>query len=115
MSFITKNFNVDQGSTFTFSIIWKDGSDAPIDVTGYSAKMQARDSQGGKILAFTLTHTDGIVVGGSNGTISVTISPDRTNKLIFPKTFYDILITSPSGVKTRILEGVITPNRAVTV
>lgn len=115
MPFVTKNFNIDEGATFTFSIVWKDSSEAPINITGYSAKMQARDKAGGKQLCFTLTHTDGIAIDGPNGKVSVTITPERTSKLIFPKSYYDILLTSPSGTKTRILEGTLTLSKAVTV
>jgi len=43
MPFLTKNFNVDEGATLTFTIFWKDPNDVPINITGYTAKMQARD------------------------------------------------------------------------
>lgn len=116
MPFVTKNFTVDQGATFTFDIIWKDSNDQVIDLTGYSAKMQVRDQAGGKQLAFTLTHTDGIAINGPLGKLVVTISAERTNKMIYPKSYYDILLTAPDNVtKTRILEGTLTLNRAVTV
>lgn len=116
MPFVTKNFVIDQGATHTFDIIWKDSNDQVIDLTGYSAKMQVRDQAGGKQLAFTLTHVDGITINGPLGKLTITINADRTNKLIYPKSYYDILLTAPDGVtKTRILEGTFTLNRAVTV
>ncbi len=115
MPFLTKNFNVDQGATLEFSIVWKDANGALIDLTGYSAKMQARDKAGGKILCFTLTQTDGIAINGPQGKFTVTITPERTNRLVYPKSHYDILLTSPSGKKTRILEGTLTLSRSVTV
>ena len=92
MPFVTKNFSVDQGATYTFDVVWNDSAGQPINLTGYSAKMQVRDQAGGKQLAFTLTHTDGISINGPLGKITVTISADRTNKLIYPKSFYDILL-----------------------
>lgn len=116
MPFVTKNFNVDQGATMTFDVVWKDSNNQVIDLTGYAAKMQARNEAGGKQLCFTLTHTDGISINGPEGKITVTISAERTNKLISPKSYYDILLTAPDGItKTRILEGTLTLNRAVTV
>lgn len=116
MPFVTKNFNIDQGATFTFDIVWKDSNNAVIDLTGYSAKMQARDQAGGKQLCFTLTHTDGISINGPEGKVTVTISAERTNKLVYPKSYYDILLTAPDNItKTRILEGTLSLNRAVTV
>jgi hypothetical protein len=116
MPFVTKNFSVDQGATYTFDVVWNDSNGQPINLTGYSAKMQVRDQAGGKQLAFTLTHVDGIAINGPLGKITVTISAERTNKLIYPKSFYDILLTAPDSItKTRILEGTLTLSRAVTV
>jgi hypothetical protein len=116
MPFLTKNFNVDEGATLNFTIFWKDPNDVPINITGYTAKMQARDKQGGKILCFTLTHIDGISINGPLGRISVTVSAERTTKLVYPKSFYDLVLTAPDGVtKTRILEGTLSVSKAVTV
>jgi hypothetical protein len=116
MPFLTKNFNVDEGATTKFTIFWKNPTGNPIDITGYSAKMQARDKQGGKILCFTLTSTDGIVIDGISGKISVTISAPRSSKLVYPKSFYDLVLTAPDQItKTRILEGTLSISKAVTV
>ena len=57
MPFVTKNFSVDQGATYTFDVVWNDSAGQPINLTGYSAKMQVRDTKGGSKLSFTLTST----------------------------------------------------------
>ena len=41
-----KNFEVDQGSTFTFEIQYLDEDGDPIQLHYHTAKMQVRDTQG---------------------------------------------------------------------
>jgi hypothetical protein len=111
----TKNFEVDQGATFSFQIEYLDSNDNPIDLTGSTAKMQIRDTKGGKQLVTTLStpSSNGINIAGNM--ITVTIPANATNKLIFPKSAYDILVTDTNGNKIRILEGFLTLDRSVTV
>ncbi len=112
----TKNWEVDQNTTFSFSVEYKDPAGDPISLLGTNAKMQVRDMKGGSKLAFTLTNpTGGIVVDGANGKITVTMTPAQTNKLFYPKSSYDIMITDSNGNKTKLVEGFITLSRSVTV
>lgn len=110
-----KNFDVDQGATFTFQVEYLDSTNAPIDLTGSTAKMQIRDTKGGKQLIATLTtpSTNGISIVGNK--VNVTVPASATNKLIFPKSAYDILVTDTNGNKIRLLEGFLTLDRSVTV
>jgi hypothetical protein len=110
-----KNFEVDQNATFNFEVQYLDEDETPIQLNFHTAKMQVRDSKGGKKLAFTLTDTDGITIIPSTGTLSISISADRTNKMFYPTSAYDLVIVDQSQNKTRLLEGFMTLNRAVTV
>jgi len=111
----TKNFKIDQDSTFAFEVEYLNDDDTPIDLTGYTAKLQVRDQKGGKKLAFTLTHNDGINIMGNTGKMTISFSNVRTNKLFYPQSSYDLVITDLTGNKTRILEGFLILNRAVTI
>jgi hypothetical protein len=76
-----KNFEVDQNATFIFVVEYKDENENAIDLTGASAKMQVRDVKGGTKLAVTLTSpSGGIVISGSLGKLTVTLTPTQTNK-----------------------------------
>ena len=110
-----KNFEVDQGATFSFQIEYLDSNDSPINLTGSTAKMQVRDTKGGKQLVATLStpSSNGINVDGNM--ITVTMPAASTNKLIFPKSAYDIVVTDTNGNKIRILEGFLTLSRSVTI
>ena len=110
-----KNFEVDQNSTFTFEVEYLDEDLAAIQLNFHTAKLQVRDTQGGKKLAFTLTETDGIVISPTLGKLQISISADRTNKMFYPKSAYDLVLIDPSVNKTRLLEGYMTLNRSVTI
>jgi hypothetical protein len=110
-----KNFQVDENATFTFEIQYLDEDNDPIQLNHHTAKMQVRDTQGGKKLAFTLTEQDGITITPSLGKLSISISAERTKKLFYPKSAYDLVLIDPSVNVTRLLEGYLTLNRAVTL
>ena len=111
-----KNFEVDQNATFTFVIEYKDDEGDPIDLTGSTAKMQVRDTKGGSKLAFTLTSpSGGITIDGPNGKITCKITPTQTNKLFYPKSSYDLMLTDSNGNKIKMVEGFMTLSRSVTI
>ncbi len=111
-----KNFEVDQNTTFMFTIDYKDNNGDPIDLTDCAVKMQVRDTKGGSKLAFTLTSpAGGINIDESLGKITIKMTPTQTNKLFFPKSSYDIMLTDSNLNKTKILEGFLTLSRSVTV
>lgn len=114
---VTKNFEVDQNATFTFEVQYTlDDEITPIDITGASAKMQVRDTQGGSKLAFTLTSpSGGIGIDGPTGTLSIKMTPTQTNKLFYPKSAYDIMMIDSNGNKIKLLEGFMTLSRSVTI
>jgi len=45
-----KNWEVDQNTTFSFIVEYKDPNDIPISLVGATAKMQVRDTKGGSKL-----------------------------------------------------------------
>lgn len=111
-----KNFEVDQNATFSFVVEYKDENENAIDLTGASAKMQVRDVKGGTKLAVTLTSpSGGIVINGSLGKVTVTLTPTQTNKLFYPKSVYDIMVVDSNANKIKLLEGFITLSRSVTI
>ena len=111
-----KNFEVDQNTTFTFIVEYKDSNDLPIDITGSTAKLQVRDTKGGTKLAFTLTSpSGGITIDGPNGKVTCKMTPTQTNKLFYPKSSYDLMITDTNLNKTKLLEGFLTLSRSVTI
>lgn len=114
---VTKNFEVDQNTTFSFQVQYTEEDEVtPINLTGATAKMQVRDTKGGSKLAFTLTSpSGGITINGSTGTLNIKMTPTQTNKLFYPKSSYDIMVVDSSGNKIKLLEGFLTLSRSVTI
>jgi len=111
-----KNFEVDQNATFTFIVEYKDNTGAAINLTGASAKLQVRDTKGGTKLAFTLTSpSGGITIDAPNGKLTVRMTPTQTNKLFYPKSSYDLMLTDSNSIKTKLVEGFLTLSRSVTI
>jgi len=111
-----KNFEVDQNATFSFIVEYKDNNGLPIDLTGSTAKMQVRDTKGGSKLAFSLTSpAGGIVITPLLGKVTIKMTPTQTNKLFYPKSSYDIMVTDSNANKIKLLEGFITLSRSVTI
>src|SRR5512139_3193680 len=75
------NPNCRQGETFVRVITWKDSSGALVNLSGYSAKIQLRDSQTSAIID-EFTDTTGITLGGAAGTITWTMTATET--VLFP-------------------------------
>jgi hypothetical protein len=111
-----KNWEVDQNTTFTFIVEYKDDDGNPIVLTGSSVKMQVRDTKGGSKLAFSLTSpSGGIAIDEALGKLTIKMTPTQTNKLFYPKSSYDIMLTDSDLNKTKLLEGFITLSRSVTI
>lgn len=95
----------EQGATFAYSITWKDSTGTPINLTGYSARMQVRPAVSSSTLRLELTSANGrISLGGSAGTISLSISAADTAALPAGGYVYDLELVSGATV-TRLMQG----------
>lgn len=108
------DITIEQGATFTLSATWKDSTGAPVNLTGYSARMQVRPDYESEEVLVSITSTSGIVLGGALGTIVATVSATDTQKLNIQKGVYDLELQSTGGVVTRLLQGFATISREVT-
>lgn len=106
------NIEVDQGAHRTIEFIYDDFSTGlPIDLTGYTAKMQVRSVVGDSVILLEFSTTNGkINLSGSDGIVKVFISPtDTTVGLGDPpwsRGLYDLFLTKTSdGTVTRLVKG----------
>jgi len=126
------SFTIEQGTTLDFEIQYKDSNGNPINLTGYTGKMQIRSTYSGSgdtyltfssSLGDTYNKTSGssfLSFSGSNlttpptsGSIGIYAGWQATNNLNFSTAFYDIEITKGNN-KTRVLEGKIQLSKQVT-
>ena len=106
----TYNIKCPQGATFdrTFTISI---NGVPMNLSGYTAAMQVRETYDSTTTLLSLTNVSGITLGGTAGTILVTIASTATEAIADGFYSYDLEITSGGGVKDRLLQGkfVVTP------
>ena len=115
MSAAVYDLYIEQGATFTQPLVWNDGAGDPVDLTGYTARMQFRSSVNSSTVLFSATTENGrIALGGSLGTVDITIDADDTAAFGFVSAVYDLELESASGFVTRLLEGGVEVSKEVT-
>ena len=100
----TYNATCYQGATFDLNFTVKLAGTA-IDLTGYTARMQVRESaEAGSAVLSLATGGSGITLGGTAGSIAITAAATATAAVDGGAYVYDIELVSGSVV-TRILQG----------
>lgn len=110
------DITIYQGATYDTTFTWKDENEDAVNLTGYSARLQARESVGAVETFLSLNSTDSpndITLGGAAGTIRVVISATATAALT-ESGVYDLELVSGAGVVTRLLQGNVTLSKEVT-
>jgi hypothetical protein len=99
------NIKVYQGSTFSLAPQWKiDGT--YVNVTGYTAALSVKNSPTSATTIVSLTSANGrITVGTTDGKFTLALNAATTAGLAAGSYVYDLEVTSPGGVVTRLLEG----------
>jgi hypothetical protein len=114
MAATTYDILIEQGATYSQSITYKDNGVA-VNLTGYTARMQVRATlESASTLVELTTANSRIALGGTAGTITLTISATDTAALTSGRGVYDLELVSGSGIVTRLLQGVCTISRNVT-
>lgn len=102
-----------QGATFSQTLYWEVGDPpAPVNLTGYTAKLQVRSSHKSKVVILELSTSNGRITLGTGGdmttgAINLSISATDTAQLSIcddAKPVYDLEMTSGATV-SRILQG----------
>lgn len=110
----TADLCIQQGATFSRLIRWKaDG--ANVNLSGFSARMQIRPTAASATTTLSLTTENGrIALGGTAGTITLTISATDTAAITAGRYVYDLELVSAGGIVTRLLQGIVTVSANVT-
>lgn len=88
----------------------------PVDLTGYMARMQIRESFDSATALHSMTSevNGGIVLGAADGSITLSIPATTTAGFTFDTAVYDLELVSSTGVVTEVASGVVTLAREVT-
>jgi hypothetical protein len=121
------SFIIEQGSTLNFEVQYKDSINTPINLSGYSGKMQIRSGFADSNPTTYITLSSSLALDGtglnfsgsngstplSSGSIGIYISAASSSAFIFDTAYYDLEITSGTVV-TRLLEGQVKLSKEVT-
>jgi hypothetical protein len=104
------NFLCPQGSTFSKTITYSIDN-VPVDLSGYSARLQVRPTHYSEEIITDLSSSNGITMGASAGTIDLFIAAQETEQFPAGNFVYDLELESSGGIVSRIIEGtfIVTP------
>lgn len=97
---------IEAYSTFTRTITLKDSAGALQNLVGFYANTQFRKSHYSSVANVMTT----VISDAPNGAITLSMTAANTALLAPGRYVYDTVTTSPAGVRTRLLEGIIVVN-----
>lgn len=94
------NLVIHKGTTFEelFTFSGEDGGILNLNGSTATAKLKKHPTAG---IAYTFTTTTTI----ADGTIKISMSPDKTSELPEGRCYYDLLITYYNGLTSKLVEG----------
>jgi hypothetical protein len=110
------DITLEQGATFDLPLHYRDPQGVPIDLTGYSARMQVREAPASALFVefnSALTARGFILLNGDpqdredgqNGNVRLFMTSANTAALARFAGRYDLELTDSSGYTIRLLEG----------
>mgnify|MGYP001162849160 FL=1 len=111
MAAIPLNLLLEKGTDFdaTFNIQNEDNT-TPLNLTGYTAEAKLKKSY------YATASTSFVVdfVDRYNGILKISLTNASTSALDPRRYVYDIVLTSPQSIKTRVIEGILEVTPGVT-
>jgi hypothetical protein len=102
----TYELAINQGANLEISFVLNDENGAPLNLTGYTARMQLRTAYTSPNVAMELTTENGrIVITPLTGKIALNAPASITTNLIAQRYVYDLEMVSGSGYVTRVVQG----------
>ena len=103
---VTYGLTVDQGATFQSILTWTNPDGSAIDLSGYSARMKIRRRTTSQEVLEELTTDNGkLTLGGTAGTVTLSLSHTETAALPAGQHQYDLELVSSLGEVTRLIMG----------
>jgi hypothetical protein len=101
---------LEQGASFTTTVTVNGSDGSPTNLLNYTAAAQMRKSY----YSTTANNFTVTVSNAAAGELTMAMSAANTANLTPGRAVYDLLITSPTNVKTRVVEGIVTILPSVT-
>lgn len=103
---------LEQGSDFNSTITLDGNNGESFNLVGYTATSQMRKSYYSSSAAATFTVQTGD--GGATGSIIMSLTSANTANIPSGRYVYDVYVTSNSGYRSRVLEGIVNVSPQVT-
>ena len=108
------NMTIDQGATLALQMTYKDSAGDLINLSGYSARMQVRQTVPSTSTILDLTTANGgLILGGAAGTIDVAITATASEAVAAGQYVYDLELVNGTTVE-RLVMGTFTCRGEVT-
>lgn len=104
------NLYVDAGSDYSNIITVAATNGQPLNLSGYTVASQMRKSYKSSV-AYPFTAS---VLDAPSGKIRLQLTPSQSESIPEGRWLYDVEITSPTGSKKRVVEGIVTVNPQIT-
>lgn len=104
------NLFVDAGSDYSNIVSVMATTGQPLDLTNYTVKSQMRKSYSSST-AYNFTTS---IYNATNGKVKLELTAAQSEAIPPGRWLYDVEITSPSGTKTRVVEGIVTVTPQIT-
>ena len=97
------NMTVQRRSDHSIQLVFKDGNNVAINLTGFTVEAQVWDEpRSNKYADWSVTYTNRV-----NGTVDIALTDTQTATFTPDVLRYDVLLTNTSGLKEYYLEGTI--------
>ena len=108
---IYEDFLMEQGASFRYNVTIETPQGSAYDLTGHTLAAKMKKTYGSS----TTTETFTTVTTSVPGEIVMSLSDEQTSAIKAGRYVFDIVMTTPSSDKYRVVEGQITVSPGVTV
>lgn len=117
MSAVKLNLQIEQNASFSKVLVWKNSAQRPINLNGFTAKMQIRAeaNQISPLILELSTANSRIVIDALQGKITLKIEQSVLQAITVKSAFYDLLVTDSLGKVARLVEGQVKFSSGLTV
>ena len=99
------NVEIDQGADWFLNVTYEQPQGTPVNITNYTSALQLRSLPTDATAVLSLATGSGITITGATGLVAIRATATQTRAIDEGIYYYDLEITSPAGVVTRLVQG----------